>query len=314
MRRVAQAIFHGLAPSPRLRTLASRLGLRPDGSVARRFVAGESAADAIAVARELSASGLRHTLAHLGERATSVAAAHGAARAYLSVLDEIGEAGIERHVTLALTHFGLLVDRATCVDALRRILDRARGRFIVRLAMEDAQYTQQTIDVFDTLWGQAYRTVGVTVQAVLPRSVQDARRLSAAGASVRLVQGGYPESRRVTYRRPAQSRAAFLEIMRRLLLEGSSPAIATHDERLIDETRAFASRQGVPPERFEFEMYYGARPDLQAELAGSGYRVRVSVPFGREWFPYLMRRVGDRPTDVMLLLRGWRAPGRASQA
>lgn len=301
MRRVTQAALHGLGSAAWLRTLAARLGVRPDGALARRFVAGETTAEAIAVARRLADARLSCTLDHLSGPVTTLEAAHRASRAYLGVLADIAAAGIDRNVTLTLTRFGLLVDRATCVDSLRRILDAARhDHFFVRIAMEESRYTQATLDVFETLWQQDYRNAGIVVQAALPRSLEDARRLVRLGASIRLVKGGYPEPRRAAYRKPSDVRRAFLEIMRLLLVEGASPAVATHDPALIQETRRFAASQGIAPARFELQMHYGVRRDLQAMLAGGGYRVRIGVPFGREWLRYVMRRLGDRPASALL--------------
>jgi proline dehydrogenase len=300
MRPVAQAVFHSLADNQGLRALASRVGMRAGRGWAGRLVAGETTAEAIAAARRLSAHGLAHTLDHLGPPVPTMAAADAATRTYLDILREIASAGIERNVSLALTRFGLMVDRATCVDNLRRVLDVAVAqRFFVHIAMEDSRYTQLTLDTFETLWQQDYRVAGLVVQAALPRSVDDTRRLNNLGARVRLVKGNYRERRGIAYRTPADVRAAFRSIMRMLLLEGTCPAIATHDPSLIDETTAFAASHGIAPDSFEFQMLYGVRRDLQAGLAASGYRVRVRVPFGAEWFPYFMRRIGDHPGALL---------------
>jgi proline dehydrogenase len=315
MRPIARAVSHGLASSAWLRSAVNRLGIRPDNALARQFVAGETTADAIAAARQLARRGLSSTLEQLSEPAASLHSAHHAARTYLSVLTAIAAADIDRHVTLVPTRFGLLVDRATCVDNLRRILDAAASQaFFARLNMEEARHTALTLEVFETLWQQEYRCAGIVMQASLPRSLEDTRRLLQLGASIRLVKGGYPEARRVALRKPSHIRSAFVAIMRLLLSEGTSPAIATHDPMLVDETKRFASVAGITPDRFEFEMHYGVRLDLQAQLASQGYRVRVLVPFGREWLPYVLRRLGDRPANAALILRdlvpGSRRPAR----
>jgi proline dehydrogenase len=197
-----------------------------------------------------------------------------------------------------------MVDRATCVDNLRRILDPAgTHNFFVRIDMEDSRYTQVTLDIFETLWQQGYRNAGIVLQSYLPRSMVDARRMNELGARVRLVKGAYSEPRGVAYQSKAQVDATFIEIMRLLLTDGTSPAIATHDPAMIDATKTFASERDIAKNRYEFQMLYGVRRDLQASLHAEGYRVRVYVPFGGEWFPYFMRRLGERPANIGFVLR-----------
>ena len=301
---VSKAVFQALAASKGLKSLASRYGMREEHSFARRFVAGETVAAAIAVARELEAAGLTQTLDYLGENVATMSEADAATRTCIAVLNEIAASGIGRNVSLKLTQLGLNVDRATCVDNLRRILDPAAAHgFFVRIDMEDSRYTQLTFDIFETLWQQGYRNAGVVVQSALMRSVEDATRMNTLGARVRLVKGAYKEPRAVAYRSKAQVDAAFVEIMQILLGEGNYPAIATHDPAMIAATQAFASDRGITPDRYEFQMLYGIRRDLQTRLQSEGYRVRVYVPFGREWYPYFMRRLGERPANVGFVLR-----------
>jgi proline dehydrogenase len=169
--------------------------------------------------------------------------------------------------------------------------------------MENSPYTQVTVDVFETIWQQGYRNVGVVLQSCLPRSLADARRMNQLGARVRLVKGAYKEPKDVAYQRKSEVDAAFVDIMKLLLVEGMQPAIATHDPAMIDATREFAGSRGMGPHRFEFQMLFGVRRDLQAGLTGQGFPVRVYVPFGREWFPYFMRRLGERPANVGFVIR-----------
>jgi proline dehydrogenase len=303
--QVSKAFFHLLAGSQLLKQLASRYGMRSPGSFARRFIAGETIEEAIEAARAIEAAGMAHTLDHLGESVATMAEAEGAARAYLGLVDKIVAAGIERNISLKLTQLGLTIDRATSVDNLRRILDAAAAHeFFVRIDMEDSPFTSVTLDVFETMWQQGYRNVGTVLQSYLRRSMDDARRLNALGARVRLVKGAYKEPRAVAYQKKAEVDAVFIEIMQVLLTEGAYPAIATHDPAMIDATRRFASARQIPPERYEFQMLYGIRRDLQAQLTASGYRMRVYVPFGREWFPYFMRRLGERPANIGFVIRG----------
>ena len=304
MLSVSKGVFHALAASKGMKSLASRYGLRTDRSFARRFVAGESVADAIAAARRIEAAGMAQTLDYLGESVATMAEADRATRAYLATINAIAAAGIGRNLSLKLTQLGLTVDRATCVDNLRRILDGAAAHdFFVRVDMEDSRYTQVTFDIFETLWQQGYRNAGIAVQSYLPRTLEDVRRMNALGARVRLVKGAYREPRRVAYQSKAQVDASFIEIMRVLLTGGSSPAIATHDPAMIDATRAFARERAIAAESFEFQMLYGVRRDLQTQLAAQGYRMRVYIPFGQEWFSYFMRRLGERPANVGFVVR-----------
>lgn len=302
---VSKAFFHGLARSNALKSLASRYGMRRSGGFARRFIAGETLEEAIEAVRAIEASGLTETLDLLGESVATMTEADAATRGYLAMIDTIVAAGIGRNISLKLTQLGLSIDRATCVDNLRRILDAAGPHgFFVRVDMEDSAVTQVTLDVFETMWQQGYRNVGAVLQSYLPRSVQDARRLNELGARVRLVKGAYKEPKGVAYQKKEQVDAAFVELMELLLSEGTYPAIATHDPSMIDRTKSYAARHAIAKDRYEFQMLYGIRRDLQSALKREGYNVRVYVPFGREWFPYFMRRLGERPANVGFVIRG----------
>jgi len=301
----SKAFFSTVAGSSSLKTLASRYGMRGPRSFARRFIAGETIDEAIAAARIIEASGLQQTLDLLGESVATMAEADAATRAYLEVLEKIAVSGVGRNVSLKLTQLGLTIDRATCVDNLRRILDVAqRHEFFVRIDMENSPFTQMTLDVFETMWQQGYRNVGVVLQSCLSRSVADAKRMNELGARVRIVKGAYKEPRAVAYQEKAQVDAAFLVITKLLLAGGTYPAIATHDPAMIAAARAFAKQHGIAHDRFEFQMLYGIRRDLQAALSSEGYNVRVYIPFGREWFPYFMRRLGERPANIGFVMRG----------
>lgn len=300
----SKAFFHILAGSDVLKRLASRYGLKNQQSFGRRFIAGESVEEAIEAARVIERAGLTQTLDLLGESVASIAEADTATRAYLEVIERIAAAGIGRNISLKLTQLGLTIDRATCVDNLRRILDAAgKHTFFVRIDMENSPFTQVTLDIFETIWQQEYRNAGVVLQSCLPRSVADARRMNALGARVRIVKGAYKEPRKVAYQKKSEVDAAFVAISELLLSEGTYPAIATHDPAMIAAVRAYAARHGISPDRFEFQMLYGVRRDLQAALHAEGFNVRVYVPFGREWFPYFMRRLGERPANVGFVLR-----------
>jgi proline dehydrogenase len=301
----SKAFFHLLAHSKTLKTIGSRYGMRRPRSFARRFIAGEGVGEAVDAARAIEARGLKQTLDLLGESVTNLDEAYAATREYLEVIDAIARAGIGRGVSLKLTQLGLDVDKATAVDNLRRILERAEpAGFFVRIDMEDSQYTDVTLEIFETLWQQGHRRIGVVLQSALYRSEQDLARMNALGASVRLVKGAYKEPKAVAYQGKADVDAAYVRMMKVLLVDGHQPAIATHDPAIVDLTRQWARERQIEPTRFEFQMLYGIRRDLQTSLAQDGYRVRIYIPFGREWFPYFMRRLGERPANVMFVIRG----------
>ena len=299
-----KAFFHTLARSSFLKRLASQYGMSSDRSFARRFIAGESVEEAIQAARAIQAHGLLLTLDYLGESVSTLDEADAATREYLRILDVIVASNVERNISLKLTQLGLDVDRATCVDNLRRILEPAqRHGFFVRIDMENSPYTAVTLDIFETLWQQQYRNVGVVLQSYLHRSEADATRVTALGGRIRVVKGAYKEPKSVAWQQKAEVDAAFIRLMQFLLVHGTYPAIATHDPAIIDATIAYAREGGIAPDRFEFQMLYGVRRDLQRSLIARGYRMRVYVPFGREWFPYFMRRLGERPANVAFVLK-----------
>lgn len=302
---LSKAFFGTLAGSLRLKRLASRYGMRSDRSFARRFVAGETVAEAIRVAQALEAQGLTQTLDLLGESVGNETAAHAATDAYLAMMPAIVAADVDRNISIKLTQLGLDLDRDLCVGNLRAILARARDDgFFVRIDMENSPYTEATLDIFEEVWREGLTNVGVVLQSALKRSETDLARMLALGARVRLVKGAYVEPPSVAYQLKRDVDDAYVRLMEALLPAGTFPAIATHDPDMIEATKAFAQARGIAPDRFEFQMLYGVRRDLQASLRAEGYLVRVYIPFGREWFPYFMRRLGERPANVGFVVRG----------
>jgi len=300
----SKAFFHLLAQSGTLKTLATRYAMRAPASFVHRFVPGETVDDAIRAARVLEANGLVETFDHLGESVTTLAEAVAATTDYVDVVRAVMAAGVERNISLKLTQLGLDVDRASAVDHLRKILELAEpAGFFLRIDMESSRYTGVTLDIFETLWEQGYRQIGVVLQSDLYRSEDDLRRINALGARIRLVKGAYREPKSVAYQKKADVDAAYARMMKVLITDGHYPAIATHDPAMIEQARQWASTHGVPSDRFEFQMLFGIRRDLQMMLVGSGYRVRVYVPFGRDWFPYFMRRLGEHPANVAFVIR-----------
>jgi proline dehydrogenase len=300
----SKALFFALSRSTALKRLASKYGMATPDSFARRFIAGETVEEAIRDARALQERGLLLTLDYLGESVRTIDEASAATREYVRLIDVLVASGIERNISLKLTQLGVDVDRATCVDNLRRILDPAgRHDFFVRIDMEDSGYTDVTLEVFETLWHQEYRNIGLALQSALRRTEQDLERMIELGARVRLVKGAYKEPPSVAFQQKAEVDAAFRRLMRRLLDAGVYPAIATHDETIIGDACAYAAERNIARDRFEFQMLYGIRRDLQASLAADGYRMRLYLPFGKQWFPYFMRRLGERPANVGFVLR-----------
>jgi proline dehydrogenase len=279
--------------------------MRRGESFARRFIAGEDVVEAIAAARVVESRGMSQTLDLLGESVGTLDEAYAATRQYVEVVDAVAQSGIGRGISLKLTQLGLDVDKATAVDNLRKILERTEpADFFVRIDMENSPYTEVSLEIFETLWGHGHRRLGVVLQSALYRSEKDLERMNALGASVRLVKGAYKEPKAVAHQRKADVDAAYLRMAQRLLVDGHQPAIATHDVVMIDAIKQFARERDVAADRYEFQMLYGIRRDLQTKLVNDGYRMRVYIPFGREWFPYFMRRLGERPANVMFVIRG----------
>jgi proline dehydrogenase len=299
-------LFLALSQSRTLQQAAVRLG--PTRSMVRRFVAGEKLEDAIAAVQALNGQGLLATLDHLGENVTSETEARDAAREVLDLLAAIDASGVRSGVSIKLTQLGLDLSPALAAENVELIVACAAeaGRF-VRIDMESHEYVQPTLDLFEELWGR-YRNVGVVIQSYLYRSAGDVAHLVELGASVRLVKGAYDEPPEVAYPDKADTDASYVRLMEQLFSEGARangvfPAIATHDTVLIDWAKEHARRQAIPPERFEFQMLYGIRAGLQRQLAAEGYRVRAYVPYGEQWYPYFMRRLAERPANLLFLLR-----------
>ena len=292
-------IFLALSRRPALAQFALRHPVLRRAAL--RFVAGERLDEAVSAVRALNAAGLAATLDLLGENTATPAAAAASAEAYLAILDALHRTAVDSNLSLKLTQLGLDLDEAMCETFLARILDRA-GETFVRIDMEGSAYTERTLRLCKRLWGAGRRNVGVVIQSYLRRSEADVEELIALGARVRLVKGAYAEPPSVAYPHKRDVDAAFARLAERLLRDGVYPAIATHDERLIAAARRVAIRDGIPPVRFEFQMLYGIRRDLQASLRREGYRVRVYVPFGGEWYPYFMRRLAERPANLMFIV------------
>jgi proline dehydrogenase len=271
-----------------------------------RFVAGETLDQALAALERLHDRGFRTTVDVLGEAVTSADDARAAADEYLTALDVLAARGLDRNVSLKLTQMGLAVDADVCRDNVRRILERAAEHdAFVRIDMEDHATTDATLALWRDLRpvNAGRGDSGVVIQAALRRSPGDIETLILERARVRLCKGAYVEPVSVAFPDKADVDAAYAGLMERLLVDGEFPALATHDERLIARAVAFTRERGIAPDRFEFQMLYGVRRDLQERLVKAGFGVRVYVPFGTQWYPYFMRRLAERPANVAFVLR-----------
>lgn len=289
-----------LSQQPQLRDIATHNGLAR--GMAERFVAGETLEKAIAVVRDVNARTMSATLDHLGENVTSKQEAIEATNAACSMLAALTSAGVDCNASLKLTQLGLDLGDELARENLQRILDRAAesGTFI-RIDMESSEYVDRTLDIFYRLF-ETYQNVGVVLQACLYRSAQDLERLIVAKARVRLVKGAYLEPASVAFQQKADVDANFVKLTEMLLADAHYPAIATHDPAMIAAAKRFAAGHQIAASSFEFQMLYGIRRDLQTSLVAEGYRMRIYIPYGSHWYPYLMRRMAERPANVMFVL------------
>ena len=271
--------------------------------LATRFVAGETLEQALAVARSLNAEGITVTLDHLGESVSTLAEAAEARDVYLHTLDAIHETGIQGNASLKLTQFGLDLSYPECLANVDQLVGRAAalGGF-VRVDMESSDYTDRTLDLVRTLHAK-YGATGVVIQSYLRRSRTDIEALCAKQIRVRLCKGAYLEPASVAFPEKAEVDRSYFELSQYLLLHGTYPALATHDEALIGRICEFVKERQLPRDSFEFQMLYGIRRDLQRKLVAEGYGMRVYVPFGKAWYPYYMRRLAERPANVFFMLR-----------
>ncbi len=289
-----------LSESPTAKAVVTRTPLR---LMSRRFVPGETVEDFLRAAGEANALGLAVTGNYLGEAEHDERTARQAVATYLRILEGILGRGIRGNISVKPTQVGLEIGKDFLKDNLRPLLDRARERDVfIRLDMESSAWTQKTLEVFEELWAEGYRNIGPVLQSYLRRTLDDARRMNELGARVRLCKGAYVEPPHLAFQEKREVDRNYLEVAKLLLSQGVYPALATHDERIIDSLKRFARENGIGPEGFEFQMLHGVRRDLQQQLTREGYNVRVYIPFGESWYPYLMRRLAERPANVLFFV------------
>lgn len=271
---------------------------------ASRFVAGESVDSGVEAAKALSRKGVTSSLDLLGESITAEAEAIAARDQYLRMLERMATSGVEVNVSVKLTQMGLDIREDLCLANMTAILERARAHNgFVRLDMEGSEYTQRTLDFFSRhLFPTFGAHCGVVIQSMLRRSEQDIEKLIAMRARVRLCKGAYLEPADVAFPDKADVDSNYVRLMDRLLRSGNYPGLATHDEAIIAHARQLVRRETIGGDRFEFQMLYGVRRDLQERLRREGHHLRVYIPFGTQWYPYLMRRLAERPANIAFLL------------
>jgi len=294
------ALLH-MSESPGLARFVLHHG--PSRRVAMRFVAGEGLDQAVSAARALNHAGRMVSLDYLGENVADEAGARRAAGIYMAIFDRIAAEKLDANVSLKLTQLGLDLDEALCQGLLEEIVARAAGHGnFVRIDMEGSAYTRRTIDFCKRMRAKS-PAVGTVLQSYLYRTEQDAKDLIRIGCRIRLCKGAYKEPPSVAFPKKADVDANYIKVMQILLPSGIYHGIATHDPRMIGATKEFAAKNNISRDQFEFQMLYGIRTDLQEQLVREGYRLRVYVPFGQDWFPYFMRRLAERPANLTFFLR-----------
>jgi proline dehydrogenase len=285
------------ADSPRVQAVVRRHGMRLGAS---RFVAGETLDECVSALRKLNDQGLHANTTLLGEGVLEPAATERVVAAYAEIVDRIAAEGLRANVALKLTHLGLEIDEELAYANLATLLDK--GSFI-RIDMEQSQFVDATLRIYRRLREAGYDNVGTVLQAYLYRTPDDLDSLLPLTPNLRLVKGAYLEPPDVAYPRKADVDAMYARLAERMLSGGGYTAVATHDESLIDHVIAYAERNSIGHDRFELQMLYGVRQQLQLDLARRGYKVLVATPYGPEWYPYLMRRLGERPANLLFFLK-----------
>jgi proline dehydrogenase len=300
MEALMRNMFQALSKSRYANRMAKKYGLQFGAS---RFVAGETIDKAIHAVRELNVQGRMATMDHLGEFVHTSEEADESVDMCVKTLDGIARAGVQSNLSLKMTSLGLDISRELCMDNMRFILDHARryGNF-VRIDMEDYSHCQASLDIYREL-RQEYDNVGIVIQAYLFRSEQDVRDLSDLHANLRLVKGAYKEAAEVAFPVKKDVDNNFLKLSKLHLIQGGYTAIATHDTSIVNDMKDFIKELNIPHDQFEFQMLYGICTELQKQLVDEGYRVRVYVPFGMDWFGYFMRRLAERPANVWFVLK-----------
>ncbi len=296
-----KTIVHLISENKTLTRFLSRHGMK--SGFARRFVSGEELSDAVRTVRQLNARGITCSLNFLGEHVTDRRMAASVAESYIGILEEIRKSGLDSNLSIKPSQLGLDIDYDFCLDNLRQVIRQASlSQQFIRIDMEGSPYTERTLTLHRTI-RQEYEHVGTVIQSMLLRSEKDIRDLNAQKSRVRLVKGAYKEPPNVAFQKKSEVDEAYRRLTDLLLSEGVYPALATQDPVMVDHARQYAEKHGIAKENFEFQMILGVRRDLQDSLVKEGFRVRVYVPFGKEWLPYFMRRLAERPANILFILK-----------
>ncbi|GAB1532502.1 MULTISPECIES: proline dehydrogenase family protein [Brevibacillus] len=302
MEQAMKDFFLFLSKNKTLNSAAKKWGLRFGAS---RFVSGQTIAEAINAVRKLNQQGLVCTLDHLGEFVFSVEEANESADYCIKTLDAIHQSGVDCNLSLKMTSLGLDISRELCMDNMKRILDSAKknGNIFVRIDMEDYAHNQVTMEILNELL-QEYDNVGTVIQAYLYKASDDIDSLKDKKVNFRLVKGAYKESPEVAYPNKPDVDENYKKIIKQHLLNGGYAAVATHDDNIIDFVKKLEKEHSIPRTQFEFQMLYGIRTQSQIDLAREGYKMRVYVPYGNDWYGYFMRRLAESPANVKFVLKG----------
>ena len=301
-----RALFISLSESRWLRGMAERSGV--GRRLSSRFVAGTQVEDALRVTQVVNRAGLSVSVDNLGENVTNADEACDSAQLYHQMLDEISSRGLNANVSLKLTHMGLDVDEQLARDLVTGLVAKAAAMQppnFVRVDMEGSPYTQRTLDFVHELHrmpGHA-GVVGAVIQSYMRRAESDIEKLLAERIRIRLCKGAYKEPDEIAFQKKSEVDANYVRLMKVLMKSGVYHGLATHDEKIIQQAMSFAAQEHIPPDAFEFQMLYGIRRDLQRRLVREGWRMRVYIPFGTEWYPYFMRRLAERPANAFFLAR-----------
>lgn len=273
--------------------------------VVDRFVSGEKLEDGLNAVKRLNSEGAIATLDHLGEEVSEPGEAQAATDVYLNALNQIKENGVDTNVSVKPTQLGLKIDKKLCEQNFAKIIERAKKHDnFVRMDMEGSDCTQDTLEVFKSL-RREYDHVGIVIQSYLYRSERDVDEILKLGGRIRLCKGAYKEPKEIAFPKKQQVDENFVKLMQKMLLSGIYHGIATHDEKLIEKTKGFAQKNNIPKDSFEFQLLYGIRTELGRKLVKEGYNVRIYIPFGREWYPYFMRRLAERPANLFFFLKNF---------
>ncbi len=301
-----RALFISLSESRSLRTFAERssIGQR----LSSRFVAGTEVEDALRAARAVNQAGMSVSIDNLGENVTNAEEARSSAQLYHQLLDQIAIRKLDANISLKLTHMGLDVDEALAHELASELVAKAATMIppnFVRVDMEGSPYTQRTLDFVHELHRQPENQgrVGAVIQSYTRRAASDIERLLDEGIRIRLCKGAYKEPPEIAFQKKSEVDANYVKLMKILMKSGIYHGLATHDEKIINQAKAFATKNRISRDAFEFQMLYGIRRDLQQALVREGWRMRVYIPFGAEWYPYLMRRLAERPANALFIAR-----------